>query len=141
MKSALQRELEEIEFAMKNIVTVAERRKDFDALAKCYDLLSSLQDFFSNRGDKEITETNTTNLYESLYRAYQIADNLAMATMLEIREVLFPILSIKQQTHRLGEQFFDSYFAWLDYPDQYTPEQLMGFLENDLRKLKLAENL
>jgi len=61
--------------------------------------------------------------------------------MVEIREVLFPVPSIKQQAREFGEKFFNNYFNWLDHPDQYTPEQLMGLLENDLRKLEQAKNL
>jgi hypothetical protein len=64
-----------------------------------------------------------------------------MMAMVEIREVLFPLPSIKQQAREFGEKFFSNYFNWLDHPNQYSPEQLMGLLENDLRKLEQAKTI
>jgi hypothetical protein len=137
----LQQELDELEFAVKNIVTVAERRKDSNALAECHDILGTLRHFLFHREGEDRTEIITGILEESLHHAYHIADNLAMITMVEIREVLFPLPGIKQQARQFGKNFFSNYFGWLDDPDQYSPEQLMGLLEGDLRKLEQAKNL
>jgi hypothetical protein len=139
VKKVLWQELDEVEFAMKNIVTVAERRRDSGTLAECDDALSTLRYILFHREGEDRSEMRTYILEESLRPAYHIADNLAMMTMVEIREVLFPIQSIKQQAREFGQKFFDNYFTWLDYPDQYTPEQMMGLLEDDLRKLDQAK--
>lgn len=141
MKRVLQPELDELEFAVKNIVTIAERRKDSNALAECYEILGTLPHFQIHREGENRSEIMTIILEESLHSAYHIADNLGMMAMVEIREVLFPVQSIKQQAREFGKKFFNNYFGWLNDPDQYSPEQLMGLLENDLRKLEQAKNL
>lgn len=141
MRDVLQRELNELEFAIISIVTVAERRKDFSASATCYDLSHVLRDSICCGAGEERTATSIAIADEALFRAYHTADTLAMVTMAEIREVLYPVQCIKQKAREFGERFFSNYFGWLDNPEQYTPEQLMGLLEGDLRKLEQAKSL
>lgn len=70
-----------------------------------------------------------------------IADDLALLTNLEIREVLFPLPEIKRHTREFGESVSSNYFSWLSESGQYTPERLMGILEGDLQKLEIAKEL
>jgi len=80
-------------------------------------------------------------LKKSCFDAYSIADKLAMVTMIEIREVLFPLPELKHQAREFGKRFFNNYFQWRDGSDQFSPEEMMGVLETDLQKLTIAKDL
>lgn len=128
----MERESEGYRFALKNILRVATRRKN-DVLASAAEhLLAALAHMHT--ADGECMQT----LEEIRVKALLLVDELEVLTNFEIREVLFPLPEIKRSTREFGMRFSSNYFAWLSDEEHYSPERLMGILEDDLHKLEVA---
>lgn len=141
MASEILQRADEIHFAVKILGEVAQRRKDENAAAECVRLEQTVELLLS-LPDENSNETQFQRALEEVrLEAYDIADELRMVTNVEIREVLFPLPDIKQQAREFGTKFFKSYFQWLDENESYTPEKLMSILEDDKRKLDIAQQL
>ena len=81
-------------------------------------------------------------LLKTLYsEGISLADSLIIRTLIEIREILFPLPEIKRDARKFGNEFFSDYFQWKDPDIVYSPESLMGILENDLNLLNMARDI
>ena len=45
---------------------------------------------------------------------------------------------MKRPTHEFGLHMFPDYFQWLSQEKEYAPEELVGILEEQTRKLSIA---
>lgn len=141
MENEFERRRDEIEFALKLITEVAERRKHSAMLARCGDLLSKLRTTSASPMHRSIKTGTRVRLQEICSKADLVADELAILTSIEIREVLFPLPEIKRATREFGSRFSENYFEWLAADHLYSPEELMRILEEDLAKLEIAREL
>jgi len=138
----IQVQLEELEFAMKNIISVAERRKIPGIIENARKLLQHIQSLIQAQEVAPGSERVNSNLLSSLCAdGLSLADSLIARTVIEIREVLFPLSEIKRDARKFGNEFFSDYFQWKDPGIVYSPESLMGILENDLHFLNTARDI
>jgi len=124
---------ENILYAIQCIEDVAIERQNTEAHLECLKLQSIVSNLntipLSNRVEqfKEIRST-----------ANRIASDLLAAIKFELREVLIPFIEVKRATHEFGAKTFPDFFRWLSPEKQYTPELLVGILEEQTRKLFIA---
>lgn len=134
----MERDHDNVRFALKNILSVANRRKNSalaNAAGQLLALLTAMPPGKVHTADVNRQQT----LDEIRFKALWLVDELMMLTNLEIREVLFPLPEIKRSTREFGTRVSSNYFAWLADDEQYTPERLMGILEDDLHMLEVAK--
>jgi hypothetical protein len=134
----MERERDNIRFALKNILTVAARRKN-DALTEAAKELFAAMDRMPPSVVHAAGEKGMQTLEEIRSKTLILADELKMLTNFEIREVLFPLPEIKRSTREFGTWWSSNYFEWLMGDEHYSPERLMGILEDDLHKLEVAK--
>jgi hypothetical protein len=133
---------EEIEFALKKIVEVAEQRHDNDALAHCRTLMHFLvrtgvvtSNLPSKKRKKQLMERIE-------FEMFRLAEDLSMVINLELREIVYPLPEIKESTHRFGITFVPSkYMSWLPAENNLSAEEVIGLLERQLDKLHFALDL
>jgi hypothetical protein len=133
---------EEIEFALKELVEVAEQRQDLDVLVKCGGLLLSL----ARSGIYSRTRSGKNEgkyfLEEIAFEAYRLAEDLTMLVNLEMREIVYPLPEIKESTREFGNTFTPSrYLNWLPSEGSVAPEDVVRLLQSQLDKLNIALDL
>jgi hypothetical protein len=133
---------EEIEFALKKIVEVAEQRHDNDALPHCRTLMHLLvrtgvvaSNLPSKKRKKQLMERIE-------FEMFRLAEDLSMVVNLELREKVYPLPEIKESTHRFGITFVPSkYLNWLPPESNLAPEDVVRLLQYQLDKLEIALDL
>jgi len=133
--------LEELEFAFKNILIVAKRRKNSRFIEQTDALLQRIKFFIQTRKEGKLQSLGNAELRSICIEGLSLVDSLAARTMIEIREVLFPLPEVKRDARKFGSLFFSDYFSWKDSNIIYSPESLMGILENDLHLLNAARDI
>lgn len=123
---------EALEFALKYLANVAtERGNDevMNACARAQEWLDAASD--GNQVSNEfLRDTGRTLLGK-------VAD-LRAAIRFEMWEILIPFLEVKRPTHEFGAMMFRDFFKWVPDDGRCTPEDLVGLLEEQSRKLLIA---
>lgn len=133
MKIGTEQTLEDILYAIKCIGEVAMERQNVEAYVACEELRCLLT-------NPSIVSpvSNAEQLKEIRLFAHRIASDLLAAVKFEMHEVLVPFMEVKKPTHEFGIHMFPDYFRWLSPEKHYTPERLVGILEEQTGKLTVA---
>jgi len=112
---------------------VAMERQNVEAYVTCEELRNAL-----NRLNMLSPVSTVEQFKEIQLIANRIVSDLLATVKFEMREVLVPFIEVKRPTHEFGLQMFPDYFRWLSPGNQYSPELLVGILEEQTRKLTVA---
>ena len=133
MKNETERTMGNILDAIKCIGEVAMERQNVGAYVagkESRSILNNLTTPSLVRSDGQFAEIRLI--------AHRIASDLLAAGKFEMREVLLPFIEVKRPTHEFGLEIFPDYFRWSSPEKEYTPELLVGILEEQTRKLSVA---
>jgi len=133
VKNETERTIENILYALKCIGEVAMERQNFEAYVACNELRSVLSNLNMLPPGSYVEQFKGIRLITN-----RIASDLLAAVKFEMREVLVPFIEVKRPTHEFGLEMFPDYFRWLSPEKQYTPELLVGILEEHTQKLLVA---
>jgi hypothetical protein len=136
----MERTCESVRFALKTICTVAARRKNGRLSEAAHQLLARINGIDST-GMYTTDDERRQTVEDICFEAFFIVDELMTLTNFEIREVLFPLPEIKRTTREFGTRWSSNYFEWLSADEHYSPERLLGLLEEDLHQLEVAKAL
>jgi len=122
---------ENILFALRCIEEVAAERRNARVLFACGEIRQVLKNTMQSlEGENGLAGVRL--------QAQRVASDMLAAVKFEMREVLIPFSEVKQPTREFGLQTFSDYFQWLSPEKAYTPEALVGILEEQMRKLEIA---
>jgi hypothetical protein len=135
VKNDIKKKIENILYSIKCIEEVAMERRNIEVYYACEELRNALRiiNMLSPISSKKL-------LKEIRFTADKISSDLLSAVKFEMHEVLVPFIEVKKTTHGFGIQTFPDYFRWLSPEKQYTPELLVGILEEQEQKLSIARN-
>ena len=133
MKIGTEQTLEDILYAIKCIGEVAMERQNVEAYVACEELRCLL-----TNPNIVSPASNAEQLREIRLIAHRIAFDLLAAVKFEMHEVLVPFMEVKRPTHEFGIHMFPDYFRWVLPENQYTPERIVGILEEQTGKLTVA---
>jgi len=133
---------EEVELAIKKIVDVAEQRKDENALTRCRALFRLLLKTTPAQRPLAIRTRNEKLRGRIEYEMFRLAEDLSMVINLELREIVYPLPEIKENTHRFGVLFTPSkYLTWMPEDRPLSPEEAISYLERQLDNLDFGLEL
>ncbi len=117
------------EFVIKLIEKISAKRENQLLLDRCKSMklyLPSLEeaDFWEFRSD-----------------LYNLIDELKFIIQAEIRFFLFPLPDIKQETYELGKKYMNNFLEWIRPEDNYSVEEILGILKDELHLLDEAKNV
>jgi hypothetical protein len=72
-------------------------------------------------------------------RIYNLIDDLKFLIEIETRYVLFPLPEIKKEAFEMGKKYMNNFLQWIQ--PEYTPEKLMGILEDESYRLQEAKKI
>jgi hypothetical protein len=136
----MERGYENLRFALKNILSVAARRKNIRLTEAAEELVAVIHGMRTTAAPPTPDERKRI-LEDIRLKALLLVDDLMTLTNFEIREVLFPLPEIKRSTREFGTWWSSNYFEWLLGEEHYSPERLLGILEGDLHQLEVAKAL
>jgi hypothetical protein len=138
MKDESRREREKILFAIENIQKVAERRKNGEVVV----LLTRLRKLLKYVEDLEEADPSDERVSVLLRQAETAAlflsSELRTPIKFEIKEVITPIVEVKRDVREFSRRMWTNYFQWLP-AEVLSAEEILGMLEEDLKKLDIAE--
>jgi len=73
-------------------------------------------------------------------KTINLIDDLGFTIRAEIRYILFPLPDIKKEAYEIGKKYMKNFLEWIKQEDNYTPERLMGILEDEIYRLEEARN-
>ncbi len=117
----------DIEFAVKVIKEICGKRNYEEAEIKCNLLLCELEIINEVVSVEEFSELKNSII--------DLIDGLKFVIQTEIRFVLFPLPDIKKEAYEIGKKYMKNFLEWIKPEDEYTPEQLMGILEEEIYRL------
>ena len=77
---------------------------------------------------------NILSLYKS--KIIDLISDLEEIIKIEMRYVLFPISEIKKEAYNIGKTRIKNFLGWAIENGNYTPEELMLIITEDLKNLK-----
>jgi hypothetical protein len=116
-----------IKFVVNVIKNICLKRNFEEAVIKCNLFLYQIED--SN--DEILSE----ELSDLKIKIIDLIDELKFTIHTEIRFVLFPLPDIKKAAYEMGKIYMKNFLEWIKPEDNYTPEHLMGILEDELYRL------
>ncbi len=138
MKDEWGRAREKILFAIENIQEVAERRKNREVVA----LLASLRTLLKHAEELEEADASderlTVLLRQAKTAALFLSSELRTPIKFEIKEVITPIVEVKRDIRAFSRRMWTDYLQWLP-AEVLSAEEILGMLEEDLKKLDIAE--
>ena len=82
----------------------------------------------------------TTDEIESMKnKIITLIDDLRFVIKTEMRFILFPLPDIKKETYEIGKKYMPNFLEWLNLDESYTPEKIMGILEEEIYELDEAK--
>ncbi len=68
-----------------------------------------------------------------------LIDDLRFVIKTEMRFILFPLPDIKKETYEIGKKYMPNFLEWLNLDESYTPEKIMGIIEEEIYELDEAK--
>ncbi|HMN49769.1 MAG TPA: hypothetical protein PKD67_11565 [Ignavibacteriaceae bacterium] len=84
-------------------------------------------------------DTNADELESMKNSIINLIDDLRFVIKTEMRFILFPLPDIKKETYEIGKKYMPNFLEWLNLDESYTPEKIMGILEEEMYELDEAK--
>ncbi len=120
--------METLKFVVSRIKEICLKRDFVDGNVMCSLMLFQLKKIDGKSPEKHVSE-----IIDSIYN---LIDDLKFLIQTEIRYVLFPLPDIKKEAYEIGKNFMKNFLEWVKPEENYTPEKLMGILEDEAYRLE-----
>lgn len=124
---------ETLNFVVNRINEICQKKNFADGSFMCSLILFQLKQLDCNSPEKHLSE-----IIDSIYN---LIDDLKLLIQTEIRYVLFPLPDIKKEAYEMGKKFMKNFLEWIKPEGNYTPEKLMGILEDEAYTLEELKKL
>ncbi len=128
----LDRRKSDFRFVLGVIGEISESRKNFEMIVRCNIIESKIEDLGS------LNEQDVSNIKTDIIN---IMDELRFIIDTEKRYILFPIPDIKEQAYELGEHYMKNFFDWITQEDNYSKEDILKILEDELYKMQEVKEI
>lgn len=86
------------------------------------------------------TDDITADELESMKNSLiNLIDELRFIIKTEMRFILFPLPDIKKETYEIGKKYMPNFLEWIHLNENYSPEKIMGILEEEIYELDEAK--
>ncbi|MCX8106462.1 MAG: hypothetical protein N3D80_11390 [Ignavibacterium album] len=103
-------------------------RNHNEALIKCNILIYEIENLKNNLSADELDSLRN--------RIINLIDEMRYVIQAEMRFILFPLADIKKEAYEIGKSYMPNFLEWINSNDSYTPEKLVGILENQIYELE-----
>jgi len=121
-----------ISFVLNEIKKICIKRDYEEAIIKCNLWLMELESLNIKITNEEFEKLKNKTI--------NLIDDLGFTIRAEIRYILFPLPDIKKEAYEIGKKYMKNFLEWIKQEDNYTPERLMGILEDEIYRLEEARN-
>lgn len=118
----------DIEFVINTLKNICSKRNYEKAIIKCNLYLYVIDNLSVNLSNEEFSELKTDIINP--------IDNLIYIIKMELRYFLFPFLEIKKDTYEIGKQHTNNFLEWYKQGNNYSIEEVMKILNDDLYLLE-----
>ena len=133
------KKIKSLVFTINELKKISERRNYSKVTEECNSVLNEIEKLNGNLTDKIFSETE--------HKFFSVIDNLKFIVEIEKRFILFPLPDIKKEAYEIGKKYMENFLEWmnLERTDEnlihYSPEKLMGILDDDSYRLEEMQEL